>query len=104
MILLYEHPLSAYAQKVKIALAEKAIPFETKLPEAFGGAVSNEDLKRDNPRHEVPTLIDRDVRIFDPTVILEYLEDKFSGATAAAARSRRAGAASHARGRDGHPV
>jgi glutathione S-transferase len=78
MILLYEHPLSPYAQKVKIALAEKAIPFETKLPEAFGsGAVSNEEFKRDSPRHEVPTLIDGDVRIFDSTVILEYLEDKF---------------------------
>lgn len=32
MITLYEHPLSPYAQKVKIALREKGIPFETLMP------------------------------------------------------------------------
>ena len=53
MILVYEHPLSPYAQKVKIALAEKGIPFETKVPEAFGsGAVRDETFKQQNPRHE----------------------------------------------------
>jgi RNA polymerase-associated protein len=36
VILVYEHPLSSYAQKVKIALAEKGIPFKTHLPEGFG--------------------------------------------------------------------
>lgn len=78
MILLYEHPLSPYAQKVKIALAEKGIPFTTKLPEAFGsGAVRDEGFKRDNPRHEVPVMADDDFHIFDSTVILEYLEDKW---------------------------
>lgn len=78
MILVYEHPLSPYAQKVKIALAEKGLPFEARLPEAFGsGAVRDEDFKRDNPRHEVPALVDGDLHIVDSTVILEYLEDKF---------------------------
>jgi glutathione S-transferase/RNA polymerase-associated protein len=78
MILVYEHPLSPYAQKVKIALAEKGIPFATKLPDAFGGgAVRDADFKRDNPRHEVPVLVDGDLHIFDSTVILEYLEDKW---------------------------
>jgi glutathione S-transferase len=78
MILVYEHPLSPYAQKVKIALAEKGIPFEARLPEAFGsGAVRDETFRRVNPRHEVPALIDGDACIFDSTVILEYLEDKW---------------------------
>jgi len=78
MIRVYEHPLSPYAQKVKIALKEKGIPFEATLPDAFGsGAVRDEEFKRENPRHEVPTLVDGDVRVFDSTVILEYLEDKF---------------------------
>ncbi|HEX7970179.1 MAG TPA: glutathione S-transferase family protein [Stellaceae bacterium] len=78
MILIYEHPLSPYAQKVKIALAEKRIPFETRLPDRFGsGAVRDEGFMQDNPRHEVPALVDGDVRIFDSTVILEYLEDKW---------------------------
>jgi glutathione S-transferase/RNA polymerase-associated protein len=78
MILVYEHPLSPYAQKVKIALAEKGIPFTVKLPDAFGsGAVRDADFKQDNPRHEVPVLVDGDVHVFDSTVILEYLEDKW---------------------------
>ena len=37
MVLLYEHPLSPYAQKVKIALAEKGIPFEARLPDFMSG-------------------------------------------------------------------
>ncbi len=78
MIILYEHPLSPYAQKCKIALAEKGIDFETRLPEAFGtGATTDRGFIEQNPRHEVPTLVDGDVRLFDSTIILEYLEDKW---------------------------
>ncbi len=78
MILVYEHPLSPYAQKVKIALAEKGIPFKTHLPEGFGsGAVADRGFTTENERHEVPVLVDGDVRIVDSTIILEYLEDKW---------------------------
>lgn len=78
MVLLFEHPLSPYAQKVKIALAEKGIPFETRLPEAFGsGAVRDAEFTAATPRHEVPVLVDGEVRIFDSTIILEYLEEKW---------------------------
>ncbi len=31
-MLLYEHPLSSYAQKVKIALREKGVPFTAQVP------------------------------------------------------------------------
>ncbi len=37
MIRLYEHPLSPYAQKVKLALIEKGIAFETHMPDLLGG-------------------------------------------------------------------
>ncbi|HLJ62892.1 MAG TPA: glutathione S-transferase family protein [Stellaceae bacterium] len=78
MIVLYEHPLSPYAQKCKIALAEKGIEFEARTPDAFGtGAVADKGFIENNPRHEVPMLVDGDARIFDSTVILEYLEDKW---------------------------
>jgi hypothetical protein len=44
-----------YAQKVKIALAEKGIPFKTHLPEGFGsGAVQDRGFTAENERHEVP--------------------------------------------------
>jgi glutathione S-transferase/RNA polymerase-associated protein len=75
MIKLYEHPFSPYVQKVKISLYEKNIPFVTEIPVAFSGAAT--DFGKDNPRLEVPTLIDDGFPIFDSTVILEYLEDKW---------------------------
>lgn len=73
MIRLYEHPLSPYAQKIKIALAEKDLAFEAVTPNLVEG---DPDWERDNPRREVPMLVDEGTRVFDSTVILEYLEDR----------------------------
>lgn len=39
-MLLYEHPLSSYAQKVKIALREKGIAFDLETPQAIGSGGS----------------------------------------------------------------
>jgi glutathione S-transferase len=90
MILLYEHPLSPYAQKVKIALREKGIAFEPRLPDLFGGG--DGDFTAANPRREVPALVDGDTAVFDSTIILEYLEDRSPAPpllpTGAAARAR----------------
>jgi len=74
-LLLYEHPLSPYAQKVKIALREKGIAFEVKLPEGIGTGATAGGFAKANPRGEVPVLIHAGVAIFDSTVILEYIED-----------------------------
>ena len=35
MLKLYEHPLSAYAMKVKIALNEKGLDYETAIPDGM---------------------------------------------------------------------
>lgn len=75
MLTLYEHPLSPYAQKVKIALYEKGIPFEAVVPDIFGGGTP--DFVTSSPRREVPSLIDGETTVFDSTIILEYLEDKW---------------------------
>lgn len=75
MITLYEHPLSPFAQKVKIALYEKNIPFEPVTPDIFGEGTP--DFVHSSPRREVPILVDGDTRVFDSTIILEYLEDKW---------------------------
>ena len=76
-MLLYEHPLSSYAQKVKIALREKGLAFDVETPEGLGSGKSAGPFAAASPRLEVPTLIDGEARIFDSTIILEYLEDKF---------------------------
>jgi glutathione S-transferase/RNA polymerase-associated protein len=75
MIILYEHPLSPYAQKVKIALREKKLAFESRLPDLFTGG--DRDFEAANPRLEVPALVDDGFAVFDSTIILEYLEDRW---------------------------
>jgi glutathione S-transferase/RNA polymerase-associated protein len=69
--------MSPYAQKVKIALREKGITFETRLPPGVGGGRAAGDFARANPRLEVPALVDGAAEIFDSTIILEYIEEKW---------------------------
>jgi glutathione S-transferase len=75
MITLYDPPLSPYAQKVRIALREKGLDFRTALPGGLGAGGAAGEFAEANPRAEVPVLIDGEARVFDSTVILEYLED-----------------------------
>jgi glutathione S-transferase/RNA polymerase-associated protein len=77
MITLYEHPLSPYAQKVKIALREKAVAFELALPGGLGAGGAAGAFVEASPRAEVPALVDDGFGVFDSTVILEYIEDKW---------------------------
>jgi len=74
MVLLYEHPLSPYAQKVKIALGEKGVAFECRLPDFMGRDAA---FAAASPRLEVPALVDGDTKVFDSTIILEYIEDRW---------------------------
>src|SRR5207245_3163028 len=75
MLLLYEHRLSPYAEKVKIALAEKGVAVECRLPDFMSGR--DDAFAAANPRLEVPALVDGDTRVFDSTIILEYIEDRW---------------------------
>jgi glutathione S-transferase len=72
---LFEHPLSPFAQKVKIALYEKGVPFEAVVPDLVSGGDAK--FAAANPRLEVPALVDGDTKVFDSTIILEYIEDKW---------------------------
>ncbi len=76
-ITLYEHPLSSYAQKIKIALREKGVDFTAILPEGLGSGEPNPAFALLNPRLEVPVLMADDDRIFESTIILEYIEDRW---------------------------
>lgn len=77
MLKLYEHPLSAYVMKVKMALYAKGLDFEVSVPEGLSLGKTAGEFVEANPRAEVPTLIDGDFQVFDSTIILEYLEDKW---------------------------
>ncbi len=75
MPIVYEHPLSPYAQKVKIALAEKGVAFECRLPDFMSG--KDDAFAAASPRLEVPALVDGETRVFDSTILLEYIEDRW---------------------------
>jgi glutathione S-transferase len=75
MLALFDDVFSPYARKVRIALYEKDVPFER--IRALHGDCNRTDFLHVNPRAEVPALVDGDVRLFDSTVICEYLEDRF---------------------------
>lgn len=76
-LLLWEHPLSPYAQKVKIALREKGVPFRVATPMGVGmGGMG--DFAKASPFGEVPCLVvDPELSIFDSTIMLEYIEEAY---------------------------
>ena len=79
MLELYHYDRSTAAQKVRIALAEKGLEWESRIVNTKVGV--REHLKSDylklNPRGLVPTLVHDGHAIRESQVILEYLEDAF---------------------------
>jgi glutathione S-transferase len=75
MLILYDDVFSPYARKVRIALYEKDVPFER--VRALHGDCNRTDFIDVNPRAEVPALVDGDFRLYDSTVICEYLEERY---------------------------
>lgn len=84
MIKLYSGPLSLFSRKVEIALAEKGLvegrDYEREMvpfTQERGYQPKHPVVLEVNPKGQVPVLVDAHVRIYDSTVILEYLEDSF---------------------------
>jgi glutathione S-transferase/RNA polymerase-associated protein len=76
---LFEHPLSPYARKLKLVIYEKGIPVQRVFvnPNARSDEASYQEFVLASPRLEVPVLTDGDLRIFDSTIALEYLEERW---------------------------
>jgi glutathione S-transferase len=77
---LYTGPLSMFGAKVEIAVREKALEFDRVMvpfDSARGYDPKHPEVRRINPKHQVPVLVDGDLEIFDSTQILEYLEDRY---------------------------
>ena len=71
---LFSAPGDAWSHRVRIVLAEKGIPIE--IIDVEPGRLP-EDLLDLNPYHSVPTLVDRDLVLYDSRVIMEYLDERF---------------------------
>ena len=77
-LVLYHGDLSPCAHKVRLALIERDIPFESKLLNLMAKENLRPDYLKLNPKGVVPTLVHGDNVVTESTVICEYLEDSFS--------------------------
>ena len=71
---LYSGPKCPYSHRVRIVLAEKGV-----TADIINIDINNkpEELLAVNPYGTVPTLIDRDLILFDSKIIMEYLDERF---------------------------
>jgi glutathione S-transferase len=77
MLELYHNTMSSCAQKVRVALAEKGLEWESRHLNLRTGDQQTPAYLKLNPKGVVPTLIDSDLVIRESNVILEYLDDAF---------------------------
>ena len=74
MITLYDNAMSPFAQKVKMVLHEKGIPFTRVTPDL---AAPTKDFLNVSPLREVPALVDGEISLFESTIISSYLEEQY---------------------------
>jgi len=71
---LFSSALDPFSHRTRLVLAEKGINID--IVNVEPGALP-EDLLDLNPYHSVPTLVDRDLVLYDSRVIIEYLDERF---------------------------
>ncbi len=71
---LFSAPADAESHRTRIVLAEKDITVDIIDIDPEN---KPEDLSDLNPYNSVPTLVDRDLVLYDPRVIMEYLDERF---------------------------
>ncbi len=71
---LFSRPTDLHSHRARLVLAEKNINIE--ITSILGNELP-EDLMDLNPYHTVPTLVDRDLTLYDSRVIIEYLDERF---------------------------
>jgi len=71
---LFSRPTDIHSHRTRLVLAEKNINIE--IHQIIGPDLP-EDLMDLNPYHTVPTLVDRDLTLYDSRVIIEYLDERF---------------------------
>lgn len=77
MLKLYDFPMSPRARKVRIVLAEKGLPYEKVTIDITKGEQKNPEFLAVNPYGKVPVLQDDGFAVYESTIIMEYLNDKY---------------------------
>lgn len=71
---LFSKPADPWSHRTRLVLAEKGINID--IVDVEEGNLP-EDLLDLNPYNSVPTLVDRDLVLYDSRVIIEYLDERF---------------------------
>ncbi len=74
---LYAHPFSNNSMRAQIALDEKQIDYDYVVVDLFRGEHKESTFLALNPRGQVPTLVDGDIRIYESVAIVQYLEHRY---------------------------
>lgn len=70
----FSDPADHYSHRVRIVLAEKQVGAE--IIDVVPGRLPTA-LAEVNPYGGVPTLVDRDLALYEPTVVMEYLDERY---------------------------
>ena len=71
---LFSDPVDHYSHRVRMVLAEKGVTVD--VVDVDPGNKPDE-LGEINPYNNLPTLLDRDLVLYESTVIMEYLDERF---------------------------
>ena len=74
MMTFYSGSKDIYSHQVRIVLAEKGVGVD--IIDVQPGA-EPEDLRDLNPYNETPTMVDRDLVLYQARIIMEYLDERF---------------------------
>jgi glutathione S-transferase len=77
MIKLYDFPMSPRARKPRIVLAEKGLQYEKVTVDITKGEQKKPEYLAINPYGKVPALQDNGTTVYESTIIMEYLNDKY---------------------------
>lgn len=73
-MLFYSDGYSQFSHRVRIVLAEKGVTVEVVDVDIYD---KPEDLAVLNPYNSLPTLVDRDLVLYDANIMMEYLDERF---------------------------
>ena len=73
-MIFFSDPADHYCHRVRIVLAEKgvAVDIQNVNPESLP-----QELSDMNPYNTLPTLVDRELVLYEPNVMMEYLDERF---------------------------
>ena len=71
---LFSNARDHYSHRVRLVLAEKGVTVDVVEADDYN---KPEDLAEVNPYNSLPTLLDRDLALYEVNVIIEYLDERF---------------------------